>query len=409
MLIRVPLILVVLALMLSAPAQARTWVIQPDGGGDAPTVQAGIDSSQTGDTVLLESGTYVGNGNRDLRFNGKAITVTSRSGHEMTIIDCQVASVRGVTFASNETAASILSEITIRGGIETKGGGIRIVDAAPTIRDVHVTACQAVTHGAGISIEGRSTPLIAECQITSCNVSGSQTALGGGIYVEGSSGNEPEIEDCRIENNRAIDGAGIYVGDFSARPIITNSWIASNTAVEKGGGLRVGTMLRCTLTGNVIYDNTATDGGGIYFDQTTGSQTHTVENNTIVENQVTGNGSGVVFEICSFDFKNSIVAFNKGAPGIWCNGENHVVSCSITFGNNGSDDICSAGGENGVDNQITDPRFCGSPGSGYFYLRSNSPAAPDNSVCNTQVGALPVACDETPVEAVTWGSIKTRF
>ena len=407
MLIRMSLTLVLLVLTFSVSAHARTWVIQPDGSGDAPTIQAGIDSSQTGDTVLLESGTYVGNGNRDLRFNGKAITVTSRAGREATIIDCEVASVRGVTFASDETASSILSEVTIRNGIETKGGGIRIVDAAPTIENVDITACQAVTHGAGISIEGQSSPRIEGCRITSCQVNGAETALGGGVHIEGSSFNQPEIEDCRIESNRAIDGAGIYVGDFSARPSITNSWIGSNTAAGKGGGLRLGTMLGLTFTGNVVYDNSATDGGGIYFDQTTGFSDHTVENTTVVDNRVTGNGSGVAFNICSFEFKSSIVAFNKGAPGIWCNGENHVVSCSITFGNDGSDDICSGGDTN--DNQITDPRFCGLPGSGYFFLRSNSPGSPDNSACGTLVGALPVACGETPVKAKSWGAIKTRF
>jgi hypothetical protein len=32
-------------------ASARTWSIHEDGGGDASTVQAGIDSAAVGDTV----------------------------------------------------------------------------------------------------------------------------------------------------------------------------------------------------------------------------------------------------------------------------------------------------------------------------------------------------------------------
>lgn len=37
---------------------ARTWVIHPDGSGDAPTIDAAADSSATGDTLLIEPGTY---------------------------------------------------------------------------------------------------------------------------------------------------------------------------------------------------------------------------------------------------------------------------------------------------------------------------------------------------------------
>src|SRR5262245_38154044 len=46
------------ALAFATPASSRTWYILPDGSGDAPTIQAGVDSAAAGDIVLVAAGTY---------------------------------------------------------------------------------------------------------------------------------------------------------------------------------------------------------------------------------------------------------------------------------------------------------------------------------------------------------------
>ena len=82
---------------------------------DYPTIQAGIDAAAGGDIVIVADGTFVGSGNKDLDFNGKAITVKSENGPENCIIDCQ-GNGRGFYFHSGETQSSVLSGVTITNG-----------------------------------------------------------------------------------------------------------------------------------------------------------------------------------------------------------------------------------------------------------------------------------------------------
>lgn len=53
------------------------------------TIQEGIDAAGDGDTVLVANGTYRGEGNYDITFNGKKIDLQSEQGPAACIIDCQ--------------------------------------------------------------------------------------------------------------------------------------------------------------------------------------------------------------------------------------------------------------------------------------------------------------------------------
>ena len=153
--------------VLSLPAMGTTYTIKPDGTGSYPTIQAAINAAVTGDSIVLTNGTFVGNGNRDVDFKGKALTVCSQS-HNPTLctINCQATAVNqhgGFEFSTNEGASSILEGITITGAYRW-GGGVFCQGASPTIINCIFIANSSDWGAAGMYIHFYSSPMIADCQ-----------------------------------------------------------------------------------------------------------------------------------------------------------------------------------------------------------------------------------------------------
>ena len=95
---------------------------------DEPTIQSGIDAAKNGDTVLVADGIYRGEGNVNINFGGKAITVKFQNGPRATIIDSESRSnTRGVTINNNETHASVFDGFTVKRGRHEIGAGILLI------------------------------------------------------------------------------------------------------------------------------------------------------------------------------------------------------------------------------------------------------------------------------------------
>jgi hypothetical protein len=128
---------------------------------DHATIQAAINASVDGDTVIVAPGTY----SELVRLNGKAITLRSESGAGKTIID---GGALGTTmkFVNGETSATVLEGFTIRNGRAAVGGGMYINSASPTIRDCVIASNVALDRGGGVAAVN-ARPTFTNCEINS--------------------------------------------------------------------------------------------------------------------------------------------------------------------------------------------------------------------------------------------------
>lgn len=297
---------------LCASTSALTWYVPIP----CPTIQAGIDSASTGDTVLVTDGTYTGDGNRDIDFDGKAILVTSENGPLLTIIDCEGDTLnphRGFYFHNGEDTTSVVRGFTIQNGGAYDGGGIHCDGSSPTIEDNIITGNTVSWEGGGIYC-GSCSPLIKNNTIT-----GNYGLYGGGIYCEHPS--SPTIKGNTITGNTfGKYGGGIY--SFESSPIIIYNTITGNTSnyvYGYGGGILCEYDTSLTIDSNTITENT-TDfcGGGIACYQAYPSITR----NIIIGNESSW-GGGIYCEdsskaITTIEFNTIMGNIGEEGGGICC-------------------------------------------------------------------------------------------
>jgi predicted outer membrane repeat protein len=376
----------------AATADADTIYVCWDGSGDYLTIQAGIDAALDGDEVIVCDGTYTGDGNRDLDFHGKAITVRSASGDpDLCIIDCEGSDSdphRGFYLHSGETAVvdgftitngytsdngggiycediyweglqATFTNCTISGnsasGEYGRGGGVYCYRGQLTISDSTISSNQvAGSYGGGVHCgEGSLT-------ITDCTISGnSAEASGGGVYCDDA---QATITNCTLSGNVAGSGGGFGCFCFGDPATITNCTISGNQAAGYGGGgidcyyaiLAPTTISNCTITGNF----TAGNGGGVYcnFAETTVTNC-TISGNTagagggvscgssaVTDCMITDNsayrGGGVFCRDGAATVANCTISGNAGEYGgaVYCNSDPTIRYCTI------SDNEASCGG-----------------------------------------------------------------
>ena len=243
--------LYVLVGLLAAPAWAQTTINVP---GNAPTIQAAIDTAIDGDTVLVAPGTYVEN----INFNGKAITVSSSGGPATTIIDGSKGAI-AVSFVSGETRTSVINGFTIQNSgasmypnndpsVYFDGIKVSYTAACPGCISNPTITNNVITHNYGYGIEVHFGGALISGNVISYTATqydprfdyGCDYDDGDGIFVGGTP-NDPSVTTT-ISNN-AIEynvghclGGGIGLFSAPLSTVISNNIIANNQSLGFGGG-----------------------------------------------------------------------------------------------------------------------------------------------------------------------------
>jgi parallel beta-helix repeat protein len=374
--------------------------------GDSTTIQGGIHGAVNGDTVMVSPGIYY---EYDINFLGKAITLMGTDPENWDVVAATIVdagSLSGVfRFRNGEDSSSVLTGLTITGGLAQDGGGIRCNEyTSPTISRNMIRGNRAGYRGGGIYCYRYSYPAITD-NIIEKNTSDSR---GGGIacYDFGN----PLIENNLIQGNSAVhDGGGIHC--WVSAPTITNNLIQGN----KGNGIYCYMYSSPVISNNIIMANTNDAGGGIACSD---NSSPSIINNLIAFNRaeagggINSYGSGCNPQIYNNMIANNIARFNGG--GIICGYYNSPpISGNFIVGNSskihGGGIACWDYASVAITNNMIVSNSADSTG-GAIYISRSDPVLINNTIAENNAGVQGggIKCiywaDPTISNTIIWGN-----
>lgn len=354
-----------LVLVWGLSASAGTVIVDPDGSGDALTIQGGIDLAQSGDVVLVMPGTYGENvvlttGVRLESESGPASTIID--GHGDTCVQCIACG-----------AGTAIVGFTLTNGGGDIAGGVYVFDHS----DVEI---------AGNVIRNNVT-----------------TYEGAGVHVQRFS--NAWIHDNQFLDNHSYHSCAIAV-IVSSQALIERNLFRRNVSEFLTSAIGINTA-SVTIDGNWFIENEAVHGATVHV--VWPGTFATVTNNSFVFNHGSSDGGSGVYAYlgATMNVSNNIFAFNEGTAAIL--GANNPVltlACNVIWEN----DIDFYGipnpfGSNG--NANVDPLIC-SPLTDDVELSAYSPCL--TGTCGV-IGAngTPACTGAVPVEQQTWGQVKESY
>ena len=194
-------------------------------------IQSGIDAATTGDEVVVADGTYTGDGNRDIEFLGKAITVRSENGPDTCIIDCE--RYEGFLFWLED------QEYYIEGFSITNNAGYSAIICYNS--SASITKCTFSENDCAIDAIQDENGWV---DISNCEFSDSNYAISTALFENG----RLDISNCTFSDN-----------DFAILTLLDgNSWLDISNCTFSDNDAAIGTQIddgwvdisNCTFSDN---------------------------------------------------------------------------------------------------------------------------------------------------------------
>ena len=425
---RLALAAALVALLVTPAAAARRVP------ADFASLQAAIDASPAGDTVLVAPGTYhervtlaPGVILRSAGAPGSVVLDADHGGPAVLALGLAPAprleGLRLVNGSGHDLGGATLGGVlavvggkldafdcTFDGGQATYGGVTAATGAIVSFRRCSWGSGVATFGGAHFQSGG--TLLIEDGAI-----SGTGASSGGGMYVTGGA-HGSVLKTILSGTSASGDGGGLRLDDCVVT--LSNVRVDGASAGGRGGGLAIAAGGQVIASATVLIDCTSGSGGGLFHlscapagpapaFQGAECALLTMTHCDLLLGKGAAPAAGGVTDAAAFQLESSLVAGN--ASGLACLDPRATLSvtCSDLYQNGGADlsgsCVASASG-----NESLDPHLCNLAARD-FGLCANSPLlAPGCGAAPWGAGVLSCAdCGPTPARRTSWGGLKALY
>ncbi|MFT7669605.1 MAG: putative outer membrane repeat protein [Planctomycetota bacterium] len=278
-----------------------------------------------GNTIVVQDGTYTGEENRGMSFDGRNIHVKSQNGPLLCTIDLEL-NGRAFVLKSGETRLARIDGFTIQNARLTLSNGANGVDG---------------TEGGGAIFVRNSSPIIENCVFLNNKA---KDGDGGAVAFRGvlpSNSPGPLVRSCEFHYNRANNGGAIsHAPNLGADDLLTveDSVFRDNIAFGLSGGAissqNVSNQIRLVRV-DVRNNSAESTGGGLDLNDVSA----VILDSVIAENEAFISGGLSVVSRADFHMSHTILAANSativGGLSVWTVEPTSKVSIDncLIFGN----------------------------------------------------------------------------
>ena len=297
-------------------------------GSNFQSVQDVIDSSASGDRILLGNKTYTSSGSRIRVSNNMSLTIQGSSNTNRATLNAN--NLHGILYIQSGSSATIRYVNFVKGAKLNNESANHALGAYGTVL-IENCDFSGSTGDSGSAIYVNTTApntIIRSCNFINNyadNHGDNDYTAGGAVCVNGA--DNTEISNCYFSGNTALNHGGALTIRNNAVNVRVTSCNFVNNEAPNGGAifnhLASTTISGCTFTGNQATDS----GGAIYLDAPLNIISSTFNNNY-------ANTGGAIFSADSLTIAGSTFTSNSAINGGAIYSTSTLAISSSNFSNN---------------------------------------------------------------------------